>query len=122
RRPRPRGQGSAERIQGAVALDGRRARRRSRQRDRQGRAGRTPGPPRSRSAGRAGQESEVGCAAMADEPTPEPKYKAVDGVDVHFDGTVLRCALNRPKTRNSVDSGMMLGLIEAVETAALDER
>ena len=59
---------------------------------------------------------------MADEPPPGPEYKSVDGVDVHFDGTVLRCALNRPKTRNSVDSVMMLGLIEAVETAALDER
>jgi 2-(1,2-epoxy-1,2-dihydrophenyl)acetyl-CoA isomerase len=55
---------------------------------------------------------------MADEPS----YEAVDGVDVHFDGTVLRCALNRPKTRNSVDAAMMLGLIDAVETAALDER
>jgi len=55
---------------------------------------------------------------MADEPS----YEAVDGVDVQFDGSVLRCALNRPKTRNSVDSAMMLGLIDAVETAALDER
>jgi 2-(1,2-epoxy-1,2-dihydrophenyl)acetyl-CoA isomerase len=59
---------------------------------------------------------------MADEPASGPGYKAVDGVDVHLDGAVLRCALNRPKTRNSFDSGMMLGLIDAVETAALDER
>jgi len=59
---------------------------------------------------------------MADEPASGPGYESVDGVDVHFDGAVLRCALNRPKTRNSVDSGMMLGLIDAVETAALDER
>jgi len=59
---------------------------------------------------------------MADEPASGPEYKAVDGVDVDLDGSVLRCALNRPKTRNSVDSGMMLGLIDAVETAALDER
>src|SRR5213078_3062276 len=59
---------------------------------------------------------------MADEPASLPEYRAADGVDVHFDGTVLRCALNRPKTRNSVDSAMMLALIDAVETAALDER
>ena len=59
---------------------------------------------------------------MADEPASEPAYKAVDGVEVHLDGAVLRCALTRPKTRNSVDSGMMLGLIDAIETAALDER
>jgi 2-(1,2-epoxy-1,2-dihydrophenyl)acetyl-CoA isomerase len=59
---------------------------------------------------------------MADEPASAPNYESVDGVDVQLDGAVLRCALNRPKTRNSVDSGMMLGLIDAVETAALDER
>jgi 2-(1,2-epoxy-1,2-dihydrophenyl)acetyl-CoA isomerase len=51
-----------------------------------------------------------------------PSYQSVDGVDVHFDGAVLSCALNRPRTRNYVDSEMMLGLIDAVETAALDER
>jgi 2-(1,2-epoxy-1,2-dihydrophenyl)acetyl-CoA isomerase len=62
---------------------------------------------------------------VPDEPAEaagEATYRSVDGVDVHFDGAVLRCALNRPKTRNSVDSGMMLGLIDAVETAGLDER
>ena len=38
---------------------------------------------------------------MADEPESQPEYESVDGVDVHFYGTVLRCALDRPKTRHA---------------------
>ena len=41
------------------------------------------------------------------------EYEAVDGLDVRLDGAALRCTLNRPKTRNSLDSEMMIGLIRA---------
>lgn len=51
-----------------------------------------------------------------------PTYESVDGVEIHLDGAVLRCTLDRPRTRNSLDPTMMLGLIRAVETAAQDER
>jgi 2-(1,2-epoxy-1,2-dihydrophenyl)acetyl-CoA isomerase len=49
-------------------------------------------------------------------------YDSVDGLDVRLDGAALRCTLNRSKTRNSLDSEMMIGLIRALETAGMDER
>ncbi|MFM8303172.1 MAG: enoyl-CoA hydratase/isomerase family protein [Actinomycetota bacterium] len=49
-------------------------------------------------------------------------YTSVDGLDVRLDGEVLRCTLNRPRTRNSLDSVMMTGLIRALETAGQDEQ
>ncbi|GMU77694.1 MAG: enoyl-CoA hydratase [Acidimicrobiia bacterium] len=52
----------------------------------------------------------------------EPSYASVDGVDIGLDGAVLRCTLNRPRTRNSLDAQMMLGLVRALEDAGQDER
>jgi 2-(1,2-epoxy-1,2-dihydrophenyl)acetyl-CoA isomerase len=51
-----------------------------------------------------------------------PTYESVDGVEIRLDGPVLRCTLDRPKTRNSLDSEMMLALIRALESAGQDER
>lgn len=51
-----------------------------------------------------------------------PEYASVDGVDIRLDGAVLRCRLDRPRTRNSLDADMMLGLIRALEHAGQDER
>jgi 2-(1,2-epoxy-1,2-dihydrophenyl)acetyl-CoA isomerase len=51
-----------------------------------------------------------------------PAYESVDGVDIGLDGAVLRCVLDRPKTRNSLDVPMTMGLIRAIEVAGLDER
>jgi len=50
------------------------------------------------------------------------EYRSVDGVAVRLDGPVLRCTLDRVKTRNAVDADMMLALIDAIETAGQDER
>jgi 2-(1,2-epoxy-1,2-dihydrophenyl)acetyl-CoA isomerase len=50
------------------------------------------------------------------------EYSSVDGLAVRLDGAVLRCTLDRPKTRNSLDPDMMIGLIRALETAGMDER
>ena len=49
-------------------------------------------------------------------------YDSVDGLDVRLDGAALRCTVNRPKTRNSLDPEMMIGLIRALETAGQDEQ
>ncbi|MFA5885504.1 MAG: enoyl-CoA hydratase-related protein [Acidimicrobiia bacterium] len=49
-------------------------------------------------------------------------YRSVDGVDIRLDGAVLRCTLDRAKTRNALDADMMLALIDAVEAAGQDER
>jgi len=50
------------------------------------------------------------------------EYRSVDGVDVRLDGPVLRCTLDRAKTRNALDADMMLALIDAAEAAGQDER
>lgn len=50
------------------------------------------------------------------------EYTSVAGVGVRLDGAVLRCTLDRPKTRNALDAEMMIGLIRALETAGTDER
>ena len=50
------------------------------------------------------------------------EYASVDGLQVRLDGAVLRCTLDRPQTRNSLDPDMMVGLIGALETAGMDER
>ena len=50
------------------------------------------------------------------------EYASVDGLQVRLDGAVLRCTLDRPQTRNSLDPDMMVGLIRALETAGMDER
>src|SRR5262245_58143114 len=55
---------------------------------------------------------------MSDEPT----YASADGLDVAFDGRVLRCTLNRPDKRNALNDPMMLGLNDALDTANRDER
>jgi 2-(1,2-epoxy-1,2-dihydrophenyl)acetyl-CoA isomerase len=52
----------------------------------------------------------------------ETDYASVDGLLVRLDGAVLRCTLDRPKTRNSLDPDMMIGLIRALETAGMDEQ
>jgi 2-(1,2-epoxy-1,2-dihydrophenyl)acetyl-CoA isomerase len=50
------------------------------------------------------------------------EYRAVDGVDIRLDGSVLRCTLERPETRNALDADMMRALIDAIEAAGQDER
>jgi len=49
-------------------------------------------------------------------------YESVDGLDIRLDGSVLRCAFDRPRTRNSVDHPMILALTRAFETASVDEQ
>jgi 2-(1,2-epoxy-1,2-dihydrophenyl)acetyl-CoA isomerase len=48
-------------------------------------------------------------------------YASVDGLSVTLDDTVLRLELERPKKRNAIDDTMMLGLIDAIDTAGRDE-
>ena len=50
------------------------------------------------------------------------EYRSVDGLEVRLDGAVLRCTLDRPRTRNSLDAEMMVALVRALENAGLDER
>jgi len=50
------------------------------------------------------------------------EYASVDGVAIRLDGSVLRCTLDRARTRNSLDAEMMVGLVRALETAGMDER
>jgi 2-(1,2-epoxy-1,2-dihydrophenyl)acetyl-CoA isomerase len=59
---------------------------------------------------------------MPERRDPSDAYRSVDGVDIRLDGPVLRCTLDRVKTRNALDAEMMLALIDAIEAAGQDER
>lgn len=50
------------------------------------------------------------------------EYQSADGLDIRLDGAVLRCTLDRVKTRNALDAEMMIALADAVEAAGQDER
>jgi len=58
------------------------------------------------------------CPAVGD----VQEYESVDGLEVRLDDAVLRCTLDRPRARNSLDPGMMIGLVRALENAGMDER
>ena len=48
-------------------------------------------------------------------------YASVDGLNVELDGPVLRLELDRPSKRNAMNDTMMVGLVDAIETAGRDE-
>lgn len=52
----------------------------------------------------------------------EPSYQSVDGLGVELVGGVLHLVLDRPDKRNALSDDMVLGMVEAIDTAGRDER
>lgn len=48
-------------------------------------------------------------------------YGSVPGLRVEADGPVLRLVLDRPRKRNAIDDAMMMGLVEALDSAGRDD-
>ena len=52
----------------------------------------------------------------------DPSYGSFDGLAVELDAGVLRVTLDRPDKRNAISDEMIGGLVDAMTTAATDER